>query len=267
MSATNVLLAKPWTPDIDPTGWWMSEKLDGVRALWDGTKFVSRLGNAFAAPSWYTKLMPKVVLDGELWCGRGAFQDTVSIVRSSTDKGWNRVLYRIFDAPDAPGGFEDRLGVARREYAKHGCPNVSLLEQTCCKGRDHLAEVMTYIVLHKGEGVMLRRAGSLYERKRASSLLKVKLFHDAEARVTGYQPGEGKHRGRLGALELVSPEGVRFKVGTGFSDAEREDPPAVGSVVTYSYQELTRDGVPRFPAFVAVRDYEAARGGSRGGSR
>jgi DNA ligase-1 len=252
MSSSNVMLAKKWE-DQDPTGWWMSEKLDGVRALWDGKRFISRLGNVFPTPAHYLAQMPKgVVLDGELWMGRGAFQDTVSVVKSSADKGWSRVLYKVFDVPEAPGGFEQRMMAAWKLVRGPA----TVLEQTKCKGRDHLSENMRRIVSQKGEGIMLRRPGSEYETRRSSSLLKVKVFHDAEARVVGHQPGEGKHRGRLGALECVTPKGVAFKVGTGFTDAQREDPPRVGTMVTYSYQELTRDGVPRFPAFVAARDYE-----------
>lgn len=253
MSSTEVMLAKKWDPTQDPTGWWMSEKLDGVRAVWDGRRFVSRLGNAFPAPEHYTRRMPEgVLLDGELWTGRGDFQTAVSIVKSGADKGWAKVLYRVFDAPEAPGGFEARIAAAEKLVTGPA----TVLEQTRCKGPDHLAECMAHVVLHKGEGIMLRRPGSRYERCRSGALLKVKLFHDAEARVTGHQPGEGRLRGLLGALELVTHAGVRFKVGTGFSDAQRAAPPPVGAIVTYSYQELTRDGVPRFPAFIAARDYE-----------
>jgi len=263
VSSSNVMLAKKWEPTINPTGWWMSEKLDGVRALWDGRRFVSRLGNAFPAPAHYTDRMPRGErLDGELWLGRGAFQDTVSIVKSGADKGWNRVFYKVFDAPDAPGGFERRLDYARKLLSPSASfrigltPPATVLEQTMCNSPDHLAECMAHVVLHKGEGIMLRRMESAYETRRSSSLLKVKVFHDAEARVTGHQPGEGKHRGRLGALECVTASGVAFRVGTGFTDAQRERPPGVGALVTYTYQELTRDGVPRFPAFVTARDYE-----------
>jgi DNA ligase-1 len=256
----NVLLAKKWNPKNDPTGWWMSEKLDGVRAYWNGTAFVSRLGNVFAAPAWYRAAMPRTTLDGELWCGRGAFQDTVSIVRSHADKGWSKVVYRVFDAPDMTAPFEERMNALRvtMPHAAHddAGPNVSLVSQTECDGVEYLCEMMAFILKQGGEGVMLRQPGSLYHFGRHASLLKVKQFADAEGTVLAHEPGKGKHVGRLGALVMRADNGATFNCGTGFTDAEREAPPPVGARVTYSYQELTRDGVPRFPAFIATRDYE-----------
>ena len=65
--------------------------------------------------------------------------------------------------------------------------------------------------------------------------------------------GAGRHKGRLGALLVELPDGTRFSVGTGFSDAERGAPPPVGSVITFRYQELSDGGVPRFPSYVGVR--------------
>jgi DNA ligase len=100
---------------------------------------------------------------------------------------------------------------------------------------------------------MLRRAGSRYESGRSSTLLKVKSFRDCEARVLGHQEGAGRHKGRLGALLVELEDGTQFSVGTGFSDAEREDPPPVGSLVTVRYQELSEGGVPRFPSYMGVR--------------
>ena len=100
---------------------------------------------------------------------------------------------------------------------------------------------------------MLRQPGSLYEVGRSSTLLKVKTFHDAEAIVIGHQGGAGKHKGRLGALAVKLADGTEFAVGTGFSDEQRDNPPPVGSTITFRYQELSDAGVPRFPSFVGVR--------------
>jgi DNA ligase-1 len=100
---------------------------------------------------------------------------------------------------------------------------------------------------------MLRRPASAYEVGRSITLLKVKSFHDAEARVLAHQPGAGRHKGRLGALLVELADGTKFSVGTGFSDAQRGCPPAVGSLIAFRYQELTEAGVPRFPSFLGVR--------------
>ena len=103
-----------------------------------------------------------------------------------------------------------------------------------------------------GEGLMLRQPGSRYEAGRSATLLKVKTFHDAEASVLEHIPGAGRHKGRLGALLVQLPDGTKFSVGTGFSDYQRENPPPVGSTITFRYQELTDGGVPRFPSFVRI---------------
>lgn len=255
MTAPALLLAKKWEPGkVDPTGWWMSEKLDGVRALWDGTKFVSRLGHEFFAPHWFKNMLPLVPLDGELWTGRKDFQRCVSIVRTKDeDKGWRGVQYRVFDLPlQSLAQFEDRQNSLRDIVAARraiGASHLVVVDQERCEGIDHLYSSLAAVQKEGGEGLMLRQPGSLYIGKRSSTLLKVKTFLDDEAVVEGHQSGEGKHKGRLGAL-LVVWQGKRFGLGTGFSDRERENPPAVGSKVTFRYFELSNDGVPRFPTYV-----------------
>lgn len=253
-TAPPVLLAHKWETEHDPTGWWMSEKLDGIRAYWDGECFVSRLGNKFFAPDWFTEDLPADTLDGELWVGRKMFQKTTSIVRSgAAGHEWKTVQYVVFDAPNARGGFEDRLAHAQKVLARSGAPHARWLEHVPCDGFDHLREELARVEGLGGEGLMLRRPGSKYEIGRSNSLLKVKTFHDAEARVIDHAPGTGKHKGRLGALVCELADGVTFNVGTGFSDAEREAPPAIGSLITFRYQELSNDGVPRFPSYVGER--------------
>lgn len=254
MTAPALLLAKKWTPAVDPTGWWMSEKLDGVRAYWDGKKFLSRLGNEFKAPEFFRTHMPNVPLDGELWTGRKDFQRCVSIVRTqdgSKDAQWTSVTYRPFDLPAFRFPFEQRMEELARVLERRS-PCMTPVDQERCEDVTHLYGKLKTVQDVGGEGLMLRQPGSMYIGKRSATLLKVKTFLDAEAVVVGHQPGEGKHKGRLGALVVAWPNafGVRFGIGTGFSDAERINPPAVGSKVTFSYFELSDDGVPRFPTYV-----------------
>lgn len=259
-----VLLAKSWDAETDPTGWWMSEKLDGIRARWTGHRFESRGGNVFAAPDWFRAKMPMLPLDGELWMGRGEFQRATSVVRSGVDKGWKDVVYVVFDIPVVEPGltFEKRVAALKAlmagEMPTEPAPPAWLraIDQARCESRAHLEQTVDAIVKAGGEGVMLRKPGSLYEPKRSSTLLKVKRFHDDEAVVTGYQAGKGKHAGVMGALDCRLANGTTFQIGTGFSDAERAKPPAIGAKVTFRYQELTKTGTPRFPSFVTVRDYE-----------
>ena len=253
-AAPPLLLAQSWNNDQDLSNWYMSEKLDGVRALWTGERFWSRNGNEFFAPAWFTQGFPNTPLDGELWIGRKAFQQTVSVVRrQDAGEHWKKVLYVVFDSPAVEGTFENRLRAIRESGVEYAAPQLRVLYQTICDGTDSLRAELTRIEGLGGEGLMLRQPNSLYESGRSSTLLKVKSFHDDDAIVVAHQPGKGRHRGRLGALLVALENGTQFCVGTGLSDAQRESPPAVGSVITFRYQELTDGGVPRFPSFVRVR--------------
>ena len=248
-----ILLAHSWDNAQDVTGWWISEKLDGVRAYWDGKRFVSRLGNVYHAPDYFTAGLPNYALDGELWIGRGQFQETVSVVRrKNAGEQWKRVRYLVFDAPNLGSlQFEDRhkqlVGVAQ------AATYVTRVTQALCEGLDHLREELARVEELGGEGLMLRQPGSFYAEGRSTTLLKVKSFFDAEATVIGYTSGRGRHKGRCGALKVRMADGTEFKVGTGLSDAQRENAPEVGAVISFRYQELTKAGVPRFPSFIGVR--------------
>ncbi|MGH7223865.1 MAG: DNA ligase [Gemmataceae bacterium] len=253
VSAPPLLLAEKWDGVIDPAGWLLSEKLDGVRAFWDGQRFYSRLGNIYHAPDWFVAGLPNVPLDGELWLGRKMFQRAVSIVRRQ-DKSdhWKEVRYVIFDAPKQEEAFEKRLAFVEEIIRTHQPAYAVAHEHDRCRGLEHLRTELARVEALGGEGLMLRRAGSRYECGRSLTLLKIKSFHDAEARVLKHLAGSGWHKGRLGALFVELADGTTFSVGTGFSDAQRDNPPALGSFITFRYQELTEGGVPRFPSYVGV---------------
>lgn len=252
-----VLLAESWDGVVDVTDWWISEKLDGVRAYWDGSQFLSRLGNVYSAPDWFTAGLPNEPLDGELWLQRKQFQKTVSIVRrKDQSEHWKQIRFVVFDAPGRKDPFEARIEYLNDLVRQNGPEYAVSHEHSRCQGIDHLKSELQRVESLGGEGLMLRQPASLYVAGRSSTLLKVKTFHDAEARVVGHQAGAGRHKGRLGALQVVLADGTEFSVGTGFSDAEREAPPAIGSTITFRYQELSDGGVPRFPSYVGVRKDE-----------
>jgi DNA ligase-1 len=249
-----VLLAEAWDNTTNLAGWWMSEKLDGVRAYWNGKQFLSRQGNIFLAPAWFLEGLPDVPLDGELWLGRKSFQRTVSIARrQDMPREWRELRYVTFDAPAHGGEFEARLRFLDDLVGKHELPFVQVHEQQQCKSVDHLRAELARVEGLGGEGLMMRQPSSHYEAGRSATLLKVKTFHDAEAQVIGYEAGAGKHKGRVGSLTVELPEGRRFSIGTGLSDAERSNPPPIGSIVSFRYQEMTEAGVPRFPSYVGLR--------------
>jgi len=249
-----ILLAHRWENDVDLDGWWMSEKLDGVRAYWNGKEFLSRQGNVFHAPDWFVADLPDHPLDGELWLERKKFQRTVSIVRRQ-DKSdlWKEISYLIFDAPALDKPFEDRIEFIQDFTEQNKPAYATAHKHEQCRNLKHLQKELKRVEKLGGEGLMLRQPGSRYEEGRSTSLLKVKTFYDAEARVVDHTAGRGRHKGRVGALVLELPSGEQFSVGTGLSDAQRENPPGLGSVITYRYQELTDGGIPRFPSFVNVR--------------
>jgi DNA ligase-1 len=249
-----VLLAHRWEPEVDLTDWWLSEKLDGVRAYWDGKQFLSRLGNRLHAPAWFTEGFPDHPLDGELWGGRKQFQRTVGIVkRQDQSPLWRDLLYVVFDLPAHDAPFEERVERCNTLLAQGDLPYARAHAHERCQGLEHLRAALQRVEALGGEGLMARKPGSLYEVGRSFTLLKVKTFRDAEARVIGHTHGAGKHKGRVGALIVELPDGTRFNVGTGLSDEERKNPPPVGSLITFRYQELSDGGVPRFPSYVGVR--------------
>ena len=249
-----LLLAERWDNAQDLAGWWLSEKLDGVRAYWDGRNFISRLGNPFHAPAWFVAGLPDVPLDGELWIGRKAFQRTVGVVRrQDRSDHWREVAFLVFDAPGVAGPFEDRLAFVRDHLARHAPPHARAHDHVACRDLDHLRAELARVEALGGEGLMLREPASKYEVGRSTTLLKVKTFRDDEARVVDHLPGAGRHKGRVGALLVELADGTRFAVGTGLSDAERSDPPPLGALITFRYQELSDAGVPRFPSYVGLR--------------
>lgn len=257
-AARKVMLATRYEEHarMDPTGWWISEKLDGVRGYWDGKDFYSRNGNQFPAPEWFKKGLPSTPLDGELWCGRRQFRQCLSIVRSGVSgQLWKYITYWVFDAPAMKAPYEERVEHIHRTVVpgEAGCPHAAPVGIIRCEGKDQLRRELSKVTKKGGEGLMLREPGSAYENKRSRVLRKVKPVHDEEAKVVGHEGGMGPIGPHCGALTLETPDGRRFSCGTGLSAADRHTPPVVGTVVTYRYVELMDNGYPRFPSYIGPR--------------
>lgn len=251
-----VMLAGDARPGIDPAGYLVSEKFDGVRAIWDGQALRFRSGRLISAPAWFTAGWPAHRLDGELWLARGRFQALSGTVRREApdDAAWRSVRYQAFDLPGHPDSFEVRVLQVEAAVRRLALAWVQAVPQRRVADAAELQRLMASVVRGGGEGLMLHRADALWQAGRSEALLKLKPLHDAEAVVIGHEPGQGKHAGRLGALRVRTPEGVIFRLGTGFSDEERASPPPVGRWVTYAYQGLTDAGRPRFARFLRLRD-------------
>lgn len=253
--APPALLANVANLDIDPTPYLISEKYDGVRAIWDGKSLRSRSGNAFNAPAWFIAKLPPQKLDGELWLGRGQFEQLSGFVRKTTpvDEEWRQIKYMIFELPDASGTFAERYEQLKRVVAAANWPQLVAVEQFRLPDNAALKRKLAAIVRAGGEGLMLHRADAPYVTGRNDALLKLKPLDDAEATVIGYVPGKGKYTGMMGALRVELADGKRFQLGTGFTDAVRANPPAVGTLVTFTYRGLTKNGLPRFASYLRVR--------------
>lgn len=254
--APPLMLAEVYRRGTPLDDYWVSEKYDGMRGYWDGTQLWTRGGERVAAPAWFTGPLPPIPMDGELWAGRGRFNQTVSTVRSQTpvDAAWREIHFMVFDLPAAPGDFTARLAALRKLLPITTAPWLVAVPQQRATTHEALQALLDKTVRMGGEGLMLHRGASPYRSERTADLLKVKPFDDADARVVAHIGGKGKHAGRLGALLVEMPDGKRFKLGGGFTDAERENPPAIGIWVTYRYNGSNPSGLPRFARFLRVRD-------------
>jgi DNA ligase-1 len=251
-----VLLAKNAPSGIDPEGYLVSEKLDGVRAVWDGKALRFRSGRVVAAPAWFTAKLPKIALDGELWLGRGQFDVLSGMVRKvkPVDADWQQVKYMVFELPQDKAKFAERAVKLKSIVQDANFAQLQAVDQFNIANRATLQAKLDDVVQSGGEGLMLHLASSLVEVGRSDVLLKLKPVQDAEAVVVGYEAGKGKYKGMTGALEVKTADGQRFKIGTGLSDEQRKRPPAIGSTIIYSYRDLTPSGKPRFASFLRVFD-------------
>ncbi|AMO99076.1 ATP dependent DNA ligase domain protein [Collimonas arenae] len=255
-NAPPLMLANSYHPGIPLTEYWVSEKYDGVRGYWDGKRLLTRGGQPVIAPPWFTAGWPAIAMDGELWAGRGRFNHAVSTVRRETadDSAWRSMRFMVFDLPAHGGNFNQRLQALKTLIPSLKTPWVQAVEQIKISDHATLQRMLDRIVRQGGEGLMLHRGASLYQALRNDDLLKLKTHEDAEARVIAHLPGKGKYQGMMGALLVETPDGLRFKLGTGFSDDQRRHPPALGSLVTYRFRGLNPGGIPRFASF--MREYQ-----------
>ena len=255
-----LMLANSYRQGVVLANYWVSEKYDGVRAYWDGQALWTRGGERVFAPGWFTAGWPSVAMDGELWAGHGRFARAVSTVRqqSPNDAAWRAMRFMVFDLPAQGGAFNARIPALNGVVSRIDQPWVQAVAQFKVATHPALQDLLVKTVKYGGEGLVLHRGASLYKGQRSDDLLKFKTHDDSEARVVAHVPGKGKYDGKLGALlvEMPAADGQpvrRFKLGTGFSDGQRQNPPAIGSQVTYRFRGLNDSGIPRFASFMRVR--------------
>ena len=255
-SAPPILLANVLRPDIDPANYLVSEKFDGVRAIWDGKDLKFRSGRAINAPRWFIDKLPPQALDGELWLARSRFEELSGFVRKTEpiDAEWQQIKYLIFELPNAPGSFAERAQRIRDIVAATKWPQLVAVDQFTVPDRVKLERKLDEVVRAGGEGLMLHLAEAPYTTGRSDVLLKLKPLLDTEAVVVEHLAGKGKYLGMMGALRVETPAGKRFVIGTGFSDRVRKNPPPLGTTITYTYRGMTDSGLPRFASYLRVRD-------------
>jgi DNA ligase-1 len=248
-------LASPYQGNEQLSDYWVSEKYDGIRGYWDGCQLLSRSGKVLNPPAWFVEGWPSTPFEGELWAGLGQFEQAASVIqqKQAPDDEWRAIRFMVFDVLTPQTSFTERIALYQAMVKQIGKPWVQAVAQSQTQSHSALKTQLQKTVQVGGEGLVLHRGNSLYQNGRNGDVLKVKPHEDAEAKVVGYEAGQGKHAQRTGALWVETPQGLRFKLGSGLSDAQRENPPAVGQWVTYRYRGLTDKGVPRFANFVRIR--------------
>lgn len=236
-------------------GWYMSEKLDGIRGYWNGKQLLTRKGNIINAPKWFTNNFPPFELDGELWSKRNNFEFIQStVLKKTASDSWKKITYNIFEVPNQKGEFKQRLKKAESWFKSNKNPHVKIIPQIVCKGKKDLDEFLNSIESMGGEGVIIKDPHKPYHTGKKPFILKYKSFKDMEGIVISINKGKGKYKNMMGSLGIKLDNGVTFNLGTGFSDLERKNPPKLNSKIRFKYYGFTKNKIPKFPSFLHVRE-------------
>lgn len=200
------------------------------------------------------------------------------------------VVYKVFDAPtcgaksqssrDSQCLLSERLNTVQMFITRYKPHHIELIEQKISHPNDKIFQntlhaMLDAIIKNGGEGLILRPDERGYKIGRAKNAFKLKAHNDAECKVIGYTEGKGKLSGKMGALIceqeineqddigiLLSPQTfaknptdskkhtITFKIGTGFSEVMRENPPKIGTIITYKYNGLSKNGLPKNAVFL-----------------
>lgn len=250
----SIQLAMKYHQDINVKDYFISEKYDGIRAIWNGKILKTRSGNQISTPSWFTEKLPNTWLDGELWSARGEFEFISSTVRKQhPDINWHKIKYMVFDAPVKNLPFYLRYKNYSQLLQNLDLKHILAVKQFEIDTNDALTQLLDNYVKNGAEGLILHHKTAIFHSGRSHNLIKLKPFMDAEAIVVAHLPGKGKFKDMLGALLVKTKLGVEFKIGSGFSEIERRYPPNVGDIITFSYHGLTKNKVPKFASYMRIR--------------
>lgn len=240
-----------------PQSFVYSEKLDGVRAFWDGKNLYSKGGKLLTPPSFFTQNFPHFAIEGELWSKRGDFENIVSILKSTKKKEkWRELKFYIFEVPNQQGGILKRLEVLEAYLASQPAPFISIIPQLPLNTLQALQDALSAITQAGGEGVVVREKDTPYYTGRNKKAMKLKLYEDRECKITSYVQGKGKFENLVGSIICLDGD-VEFKIGSGMSEDFRKNPPKVGTIITYKYFGLNKNKLPKFPVFLRIRSDES----------
>jgi len=250
----DIFLLKTYEDSQDVVGWVMSEKFDGIRGFWTGEKLISRSGNEFNPPVWFTKDYPPFPIDGELWTKRSDFENISSIIRSQ-DSGdrWHQVTHNIFEVPNQQGGLFDRLSILKSYLDLNPILHLKIIPQKMIDNKQQLQDFLQEVTANKGEGVVVRNPKTPYQTGRLSSALKLKKYFDTECIVLEILEGKGKYTGKMGSVLCQTHDNITLKVGSGFKDKDRENPPEIGSEITFKYYGFTKKGKHKYPVYLRTK--------------
>lgn len=239
--------------NLNISDYYVSEKLDGFRAYWDGNTLKSKNGYSFNAPNWYTENLGNKHLDGELWIGRGQFEKLISILNTvENEEEWHLVNYMIFDMPNEVIPFSQRVKKMQDYIPSLNLKYVQMIPQIQVSDHTELNILLDKIIKMGGEGLMLHHQNAYYGSGRVNHLLKIKKYDENVGVVISYNSGKGKYKGKVGSLNLRLDDDTVIRVGSGLTDIMRENPPEIGQRIAFIYNGLTNHGKPRFARFKRI---------------
>ena len=231
----------------------MSEKLDGIRGIWDGKNLYTKKGNKIYAPKKWLKDFPSFALDGELWLDYHSLEKTASVVldKKPNVKQWSAINYYIFDVPKICDSCSllERLEKLQVYLKQNPNQRIKIIPQFFIKNEKNLEEYFEKIVKKGGEGLILRN------NLNPNIAYKYKPYDESKCEVVGYVEGKGKNKGKMGSIlckGMIEGREKVIKIGSGFMQKERENPPKLQSIIAYKHNGYTKNGLPKFPVFLKL---------------
>jgi DNA ligase-1 len=232
----------------------LQPKIDGVRALYMNGKFYSRTGKIFKGLDHILVNCTASIgpLDGELIVPNMSFEDSTGLIKDHNSTP--DAEYHIFDIKNTVLLHNHRHKILHDTIVEN--KHVKLVPTFTCNNRSQLNIAFQAFVKNGFEGLMIKKMNHKYMEKRSNSWMKMKAQKTIDLKVVDVVTGTGKYDDMLGAL-VCEYKGKTVRVGTGFSDKQREefllDPP-VGKMIEIFYQNKTKNSRLRHPSFKCIKD-------------